>query len=484
MKGFKLKRCYLRLICFVLAFISLILAIGTFPRVFAAAVSADSNVLSDLRGDENFDIGLYPANSDDYSISVIQVAESTSGRLFVYTYQPCQNSRELLATSITFSLSDKIGGIAEDDIEMSEEDRVKEYNLTLINKSGVFCKYVVDDFTVSKAEKRFYNLVSVIRGFIEDIDEETTVDNIVNGKAYAVGRLYTATTVNGKIEYACEDRNVIEILNPYVNFIRYNDGFILNVSACDSHYVAFDTDIKIDELYEADLKYSSRSVHKYHKAFTGNVVDYGDFVENYVYLTDDQHFTEKATGWLFGQNRDYDRIMTVTDFLAAEGSKLDSTQKKGLDGKKWVLRFAETDYSYKDDGHDGNRRYTEVSEVMILRLCFKSDGVVYNLGAVSDKVSYDYDYNPPFNFWEWLANLLGIPVWSVKLIIFGIIAVLLLGVLLPVLSAVFPAFGQVVLWIVKGLGYAVKYLFIGLWYVISSPVRLIIWIVRKKRGEE
>lgn len=54
----------------------------------ASAASAYSNVLTDLMQDESFDTSAYPVNNSDYSISVIQIAESASKELLVYVYQP------------------------------------------------------------------------------------------------------------------------------------------------------------------------------------------------------------------------------------------------------------------------------------------------------------------------------------------------------------------------------------------------------------
>ena len=76
-----------------------------FSFVTVGSANADSAVtysdaLSDLKKADNFDVGLYPLNAKDYSLKVIQVAESSANELFVYVYQPCARSKELTATSI------------------------------------------------------------------------------------------------------------------------------------------------------------------------------------------------------------------------------------------------------------------------------------------------------------------------------------------------------------------------------------------------
>ncbi len=57
-------------------------------RALAASEKEYTNVLDDLQQDGNFNEHDYLINEKDYSISVIQIAESTDGELFVYTYQP------------------------------------------------------------------------------------------------------------------------------------------------------------------------------------------------------------------------------------------------------------------------------------------------------------------------------------------------------------------------------------------------------------
>ena len=57
-----------------------------------------SDVLTDLQTDENFDVNNYPVNIEDYSLQVIQIAESVNGELFVYVYQPSGEQIDLQAT--------------------------------------------------------------------------------------------------------------------------------------------------------------------------------------------------------------------------------------------------------------------------------------------------------------------------------------------------------------------------------------------------
>ena len=102
-----------------------------------------TNVLADLSKDETFNPNGYPANLDDYSLSVIQIAESSDRELFIYVYQPCSPNSDLNATSINISK------------EIDDKLSYKNYTLTLLNSAGVFYKYKVDNFRVRQKVVNF-----------------------------------------------------------------------------------------------------------------------------------------------------------------------------------------------------------------------------------------------------------------------------------------------------------------------------------------
>ena len=67
---------------FLLAFCSL-LPMG---QNTAYAESGYSGVLDDLKKDGGFDESNFPAIADDYSLKLIQIAESVDSELFLYVY--------------------------------------------------------------------------------------------------------------------------------------------------------------------------------------------------------------------------------------------------------------------------------------------------------------------------------------------------------------------------------------------------------------
>ncbi len=100
---------------------------------------------------------------------------------------------------------------------------------------------------------------------------------------------------------------------------------------------------------------------------------------------------------------------------------------------------------------------------MILRLLFETEGKTYNLGVVDNKQTGD---GKPDN----VKKENGLPKWAVIVIIIGVVIVALVALI--VLAIFFPPVG-------KALIQILKYLFIGLWYIISAPFRLIALIFRK-----
>ena len=183
------KRTYNTNIVIAIALLLLIVSgsSGWYLLPAFADTERNTSALTDLQKDEAFNIDEYPDNAADYSIQLIQIAESTDGGLVVYTYQPCQKTTYLVATEINMSQSESVDGTL-------------PYGLTLLNSDGVFCKYKVNDITVSVEATRYYNISSIFRDFINGIDKETGNDNTTDAVAFDVGKLYKATTdENGKI---------------------------------------------------------------------------------------------------------------------------------------------------------------------------------------------------------------------------------------------------------------------------------------------
>lgn len=414
--------------------------IGIVPKSVYAENTGYSNVLEDLQKDENFKIEDYSVNNEDYSLKVIQIAESTGGELFVYVYQPC-TTKDLKATTISISTS------------INENFSPKLYNLKFLNSNGVFCKYKVDDLKVKEDVVRYYEIVSIFRKWIENVDDAPIGDNTINEVSYEVRQKWTACTLNNSVSYNCEETKVVTITEKYVGFVRISNGAFWSVSgSCDSHFIAFDTDYKIDELIEADVYFVSTPICAYWRligntwGYVNNDV-YGVSSEHYVYIKEKDNMTNHPS-WLGGNKYVRDRIQSIDEFLKSE--EISEENKKNFENKKWVLRFFESSYYDKGDYY----YWTEVNDVSILRLKFKTGKDIYNLGVVDNKQSGDKEpVNPQESWWEKLIKLLSAIISSILLLI----VVILLCIFTPFLKVIW----KIISCLAKGI-----------WWVISAPFSL------------
>ena len=423
-----------------------------------------SGVLDDLKKDGSFDENFYPVVANDYSLKMIQIAESVNGELFLYIYQSSGQAKNLNAISINISTT------------INDAISFRNYKVRLLNSSGVFYKYLVTDFTVLTEPTRYYAISSIYRPFDETIDTQAVNDNKVTEVNYAVNKQYCFSIINGKPFCNVVDIETIVVTDKFVGFVRYMDGFKLYVGACDSHFVAFDTDKPIDKLLEADVYYTMQKYSYSFVTFVGERHTFGDKSDEYAYLK----YTDKVEhsgGGLWAGTYNWDRIETVEQFIAENdltqnvysgaiidvnvANKITDEGKAALKGKKWVLRFAETSYSLNSGQGSVTSFSTLVGDVTILRLKFETDGITYNLGVIdnkqtgSDKPSNEETIKPGINNrGKWI------------LIAFAVILALIL--LAPLLPTIITFIGKMIVWIFKGL-----------WWLISAPFKLIGKLIEK-----
>lgn len=420
-----------------------------------------TDVLEDLQKDSSFDVSSYPFIETDYSLNVIQIAESVDKELFVYVYQPSSPIRELVGTSINISRN------RNEDVYMIDESASKgyiNYQLKLLNSNGVFYKYKVLDFVVSDELERLYNISNIFRAYDETIDSPAENGNVISEIGNAVGKLWVAKTVDGQIQYECSEIELITITSKYVGFVRYRDGFNLWPTSCDSHFVAFSTDKQIDKLKEADV-YFTKQNYKYYD-FVGGKKDYvfdEQVSDNYVHLSYSDKGIFEQDG-LFSTTYEWDRITKTSIFIKDEnrnnvyscgifnvefGSQLTEEGKADLEGKDWILRFAETDYSvtYHSSGPYYVHKGTLIGDVSLLKLVFETGDKVYNLGVVDNKQTGD---GKPDNENYVKGNL---SVWSTVLLI-------VLGIILCLVFA--P-------WIFQFLIKIIWFVLKAIWWLITAP---------------
>lgn len=155
-----------------------------------------SDVIADLEKDKDFKQEDYPVVEKDYSLKLVQIAESTDGKLLVYVYQP---SGTLEATEIRFSTA------------INDNVKYRDYTLTLSSKSGTLSKYIVNDFKILPDALRYYDVAQLARVWSETVDPPPTGDNTAATVAYAVGQQWRASTVDGTVSYAMIESEVVTV---------------------------------------------------------------------------------------------------------------------------------------------------------------------------------------------------------------------------------------------------------------------------------
>jgi len=375
---------------FVLIFCTIIFAVPDLNQIAFAAETQYTDVLDDLKVDSSFSADNYPSKIDDYSISLITLAEGKNNDVYAYVYQPSGGIKDYKASSINVSTS------------INDAISYKNYKLEFCNSNDVFYKYKITDLAVTQDNIRYYNITSIFRPFDEQVDKQASGDNTITEVPFAVNKQYAFGMVNGKPYVECVEIETIVITAKFVGFVRYQNGFTLFPTTCDSHFVAFNTDKPMDKLLEADVYYTSRHCVCTTSPLTDDIT-YAEAKDEYAHLkyTDS---VEHSKGW-FAKTYTWNRIQTVDDFIAGEnrktiyegaiidigtGSSISDDALSELKGKKWVLRFAETSYLYNHPApFTDSYQFTVVADVTILRLKFETDGVVYNLGVI--------DNNEPIN---------------------------------------------------------------------------------------
>lgn len=456
------------IIATLLLIVCVLLLVNNFSAVTYAETSGTgySSALDDLQSDADFDTSLYPTNETDYSLQVIQIAESEDGELLVYVYQPSNGTKDYTATSINISTA------------INDSLYYENYKLELLSREGVFCKYLVKDFTVKEDVLRYYDISSIFRPYDKDTDAGLTEtnENEISEVSFTVAKLFTAVTLEGKVTYSCIETHVIEITDKYVGYIKYSNGFDLCASSCLAYYVAFDTDLPIDNLYEADIYFVTQDYSYYYRVPNlaqgdkgEETMTYNDPVENTLTLKYDT-VVEHEGGGLFAKKYTWKRIESVDEFIANE--KLTDEGLEDLENKSWVLRFYEADLSFVQNSNSFREESTKVTDVTVLRLKFETDGVVYNLGVVDNKQSPGDGQQPDNeNTDEWEFPSFGDKDW--EKILGAVLLVIALIIIVVLFAPILPYIIKLVIWLI-----------LLPFKLVASVVKSIAKAIKKSRKKE
>ena len=212
----------------LLAFVLSVCAVFNAAHTLATAEEITyTEVLTDLQKDSSFNADNYPTKADDYSLRIIQLAESVNKELFVYVYQPSGDKVKASSINISTTINDEIS--------------YHNYKLEFLNFDGTLFKYKVAGLEVKTAPVRYYAISSVYRPYNSDIDNNKSGNNTINEVNYAVNKQCCFGEINGKPYVNCVDIETIVVTDKFVGFVRYPDGFNIfhPTGACDSHFVAF-----------------------------------------------------------------------------------------------------------------------------------------------------------------------------------------------------------------------------------------------------
>lgn len=345
--------------------------------------ASPSGVIEDFSKDNSFDLSDFPHDSTDYSLRVVQIAESESGELFVYVYQPSDATRELEASYINMSTSHY----------ENLTQNFQLYSLTLVDSYGTLDKYLVNDFTVSSDLYRYYNIATIYRPFDAEIDDNLAGDDDISShKGYSVGKFIAAYNYNDSVKYEAKDVSVVDVEINSVGIVRYSEGYILKQEYCDSHFVAFSVNnYDVTDVFDATIIYTICD----YSYSVGAGLDGTPHISNTQTITQDITEYQKGTnssGGILGYTYEWPRIQTIDEFndmLEDHTNERIVFDEGSLAEAQFVFNFLETDYSVSTGLGTSSFFSKRVTDVAILRLHFATATGTYNLGAVSDIVSDD-----------------------------------------------------------------------------------------------
>lgn len=457
----KIKNFIIRVISILFIFLFTLTSFITLPYSTVKAEETNvqyTDVMEDLKKDKNFDASLFIDDDFSYILTFITLAEGANSELFVYLSNSSANNKPLIATEIRFSTA----------LDGSIEPR--DYSLSLVSESGIFFKYVVDDFTVSKEKFRVYDVVSVYRRFDSSIDvapTEGSFDSVV----YSVGKQIAFDDTSTETKSFCRDLDVV-IIRPeqkYVGRVRYQDGAGgLYAAYTDSHFIAFSCDRRIDDLLKAEVSYYSQehlTYYNWSKEPT-STEDYDKIGPLNVSLDATVEDSNNPTGF-FQHKYTWPQIQTVSEFL--KETEIIDVERVDIKDKQWVLRFATTPYTLNNYQYNYSIRSTSVYEVSILSLTFVYDGDMFNLGVVDNKQTPDQKPDAVIkpdadDFLDWVKKILAM-----------IAGLAVLGLIAFLISLGWP----VILIVFKALWTGIKFLFKIILWLILFPFNLISVLVKK-----
>lgn len=422
-----------------------------FNGLYVNASDKYSKVLDDLQTDSSFHIDDYPSKTysqfeDNTEIKIIQIAESTSHELYIYTYQ-LYSDVKVEAYAISMS------------VDYSSTDNIRNaqiYQLEKVDSYGVFYKYVVKDFQVCSERDRYYNIVSIYRYSVGAIDKEDS--NLQDMKrAIKVGQQWYATEVNDKVVYEMCTFETMQLSEISFDFIEASNGykfgdFTFNKASYGRlYFIMFNCEeYKIKHIYDADVNYKVRDFRQ----LINLIGDDGDLsypngeegMAKKLTLSDTDTMTFTGSG-LKGKNYSWSRILTSENFINSLNDnkvKITDSAKENISNFQWIFCFDEFECIDHLSGNFPYREGTEAFDITIVRLHFMDfTGKVYNLGVVADMGTPDnipanaIDFSGFRDFFEKILVIISFILLAVLVIFLAPVLVIVFNGIVLILKIIF-----------------------------------------------
>ena len=410
-----MKKIFLIIISFFIFYISSSVYVNANEIIY-------TDVMTDLKKDSSFDVNDYEVNPDDYSLKIIQIAESNNRELFIYVFHPSFKTKDLKATTLKMDFSN------EDDFTFNP----KLYNLELLSSSGLFEKYKVLDFNCNYAIERYYSLIEISRE--KSIELDTLLDLSVSEISYPINQKWQVLPQEDKLLYNLSEiktleLEIIESGNVYISADGFSLNNLLYAKDTDSWFVCFySKNFAISQILNATLEFEYRTIEYIDDPF--NVVDkneISDWFSKTVDLSSNDTAKLVGKGW-FSRTFEWNRICLSDDYLyqmEKQGMVFDSETRAKLDNVgQYLFAFWETEHFTSKVNMVEAYGYFEIRNLSILRIEFIDQNCkTYNLGVVVNKININndpvgiVDINPVDNLFDFIPNILDYIIKIVSVIL-------------------------------------------------------------------
>lgn len=463
-----------KLLLFFLVICNLFITTNFSSLVYAEEenfTSEITTVLEDLEKDKSFNKLDYIEDQKDLSVSIITIAENENNELYLYVYQPNINT---LCSSVNISIGD-----------LNFSLPINNYKVELINNDGVFFKYKVllgDLGKISTSNTRYYDIISLFRYYDETLDTKADWDNTVTEIAYNVGRKYYVNLVDNNKYYSWQKINTVEIKDKLCGSFRYIQDYNVdwlsaiflnyfggyNGSFLDTYYIAFNTDVKIDNLLEVEIIFKTQQYVYSCDTLSGHNVkiDWGEEFDKRVVVVPKEKHTNSQKFFL--ENFSWNTIQSGKEFVDGFVGKkyvnfgfepftiaygITDEGRAELESKNYVVHFYEFVGALSKNLFRYEILEENVTDVSILRLKYQTNGELFDLGVVDTKQSGKGTPGLTTEIGD-STKFIIIIVLIILVVVFIILSIycpVVLNAIFSFIKTILVALGKGVVWVYNGI---------------------------------